>query len=115
MTMRRISRRQFAGSVGAGLVLAPFLRLGYDRPARGAAKNQSKRLLLFCTMGTNPSIWTPTSLSGETINTFSNATSPLAAVKGNIVLVEGMPSGNPNDAHGSPDGLTGLGFGYYNG
>ena len=36
-----------------------------------------------------------------------------AAVKGNIVLVEGMPSGNLNDGHGASDSLTGQGFGYY--
>jgi hypothetical protein len=27
-----------------------------------------------------------------------------------MVMIEGMPSGNPGDNHGSPDGLTGLGF-----
>ena len=33
--------------------------------------------------------------------------------EGNLVLVEGMPSGNPNDGHGASDSLTGQGFGYY--
>src|SRR4029077_18786622 len=66
------------------------------------------------TMGTNPSMWTPTS-SGESITTFSKMTEPLAAIKDSVVLVEGMPSGNVNDAHGAPDALTGMGFGYYNG
>ena len=64
-------------------------------------------------MGTNPPLWTPTGISGETINTWSAMTQPLSAVQGNIVLVEGMPSGNPNDGHGASDGLTGQGFGYY--
>src|SRR6185369_11023235 len=36
-----------------------------------------------------------------------------SAVKANVVLVEGMPSGNPNDGHGASDSLTGQGFGYY--
>ncbi len=40
-------------------------------------------------------------------------TQPLSAVASNVVLVEGMPSGNPNDSHGSSDSLTGQGFGYY--
>jgi hypothetical protein len=40
-------------------------------------------------------------------------TQPLSAVKANVVLVEGMPSGNPNDGHGASDSLTGQGFGYY--
>ena len=29
------------------------------------------------------------------------------------MLVEGMPSGNPNNGHGASDSLTGQGFGYY--
>ncbi len=40
-------------------------------------------------------------------------TQPLSAVADNVILVEGMPSGNPNDGHGSSDSLTGQGFGYY--
>ena len=111
--MRRLSRRQFAGSVGAGLLLAPFINMATRRTAQGAAAHQSKRILLFCTMGTKPSLWTPTAISGETINTWSAMTQPLSAVKSNVVLVEGMPSGNPNDGHGASDSLTGQGFGYY--
>ena len=110
--MRRLSRRQFAGSVGAGLLLAPFINIATERKAHAAVK-QAKRILLFCSMGTKPSLWTPTGISGETINTFSAMTKPLEAVKANIVLVEGMPSGNPNNGHGASDSLTGQGFGYY--
>ena len=110
--MRRFSRRQFAGSVGAGLLLAPFINLATRKQAQAAVK-QSKRILLFCSMGTKPSLWTPTGISGETINTWSAMTQPLSAVKANVVLVEGMPSGNPNDGHGASDSLTGQGFGYY--
>jgi len=110
--MRRFSRRQFAGSVGAGLLLAPFINMATRKEAQAATK-QAKRILLFCSMGTKPSLWTPTGISGETINTWSAMTQPLSAVKANVVLVEGMPSGNPNDGHGASDSLTGQGFGYY--
>ena len=110
--MRRFSRRQFAGSVGAGLLLAPFINMATRRTAQAAVK-QSKRVLLFCSMGTKPSLWTPTGISGETINTFSAMTKPLEAVKANIVLVEGMPTENVNNGHGASDSLTGQGFGYY--
>ena len=122
--MHKPNRRQFTGSVGAGLLLAPFISLGLKERrshsaavagAPGAAAPKAKRVLLFCTMGTYPPIWTPTAISGEAITTFSTSTSPLAAVKDSIVLLEGLPTGNPNDNHGSPDGLTGLGFGYYGG
>ena len=108
------SRRQFVGSVGAGLLLAPFINpklLGLRREAQAATK-QSKRLLIFATMGTYPPLWTPT-VSGETISSWSAMTQPLSAVASNLVLVEGMPSGNPGDNHGSSDSLTGQGFGYY--
>src|SRR6476660_1346168 len=110
--MRRFSRRQFAGSVGAGLLLAPFINMATRKPAQAAVK-QSKRILLFCSMGTKPSLWTPTGISGESINTWSAMPQPLSAVKANVVRVEGMPSGNPNDGHGASDSLTGQGFGYY--
>jgi hypothetical protein len=105
------SRRQFVGSVGAGLLLAPFINMGLARKAQ-AGSRQSKRLLVFCSMGTYPSLWTPT-VSGESITKWSAMTQPLSAVADNVVLVEGMPSGNPNDGHGSSDSLTGQGFGYY--
>jgi hypothetical protein len=99
------------GSVGAGLLLAPFINVGLRRKAV-AASNQSKRVLIFATMGTYPPLWTPT-VSGENITSWSAMTQPLSAVASNLVLVEGMPSGNPNDGHGSSDSLTGQGFGYY--
>src|SRR5450755_3822758 len=105
------TRRQFLYSAGAGLLLAPFIDAGLRREAK-AASSTSKRLLVFCTMGTYPPLWTPT-VSGETISAWSAMTQPLSAVASNVVLVEGMPSGNVNDAHGSSDSLTGQGFGYY--
>jgi hypothetical protein len=115
MSMRRLSRRDFATSVGAGLVLAPFVSmLGGQREAH-AATRKAKRLLLFCTAGTYPPVWTPTSLSGETINTFARSTEALAMIKDSIVMVEGMPTINVNGSHGDPSAITGLDHGYYNG
>ena len=99
------------GSVAAGLLLAPFIDAGLRRDAK-AASGTAKRLLVFCTMGTYPPLWTPT-VSGETISTWSAMTEPLSAAANDIVLVEGMPSGNPNDGHASSDSLTGQGYGYY--
>jgi hypothetical protein len=112
--MRGFSRRQLVGSAGAGLLLAPFLTGALRANAQTAAP-RAKRLLLFCTMGTFPPIWTPSEVSGESITTFSASTSPLAAIKDSVILIEGMPSGNVNNNHGSPDALTGIGSGYYNG
>jgi hypothetical protein len=112
--MRKLSRRDFAGSVGAGLLLSPFLTLlGGERRAQAAVK-QVKRLVLFCTSGTYPPAWTPT-VSGENITAFSQMTAGLSAIKDNVVLIEGMPAMNVNQNHGAPDGLTGLDNGYYQG
>ena len=107
--MKTLSRRTLLGGLGAGLVLAPFQRL-LTSGARAAGPGKCKRLFLFCTMGTHPDLWTPTAVTGESSFTFSDSTSPLAAIKGDVVLIEGLPSGNPADGHGAPDGLTGLGY-----
>ncbi len=106
-----LSRRQIIRSAGASLLLAPFLNGALRREAKATA-NPVKRLLVFCSMGTYPPLWTP-QVSGETISSWSAMTQPLSAAADNIVLVEGMPTGNPNDGHGASDSLTGQGYGYY--
>lgn len=106
-----LSRRQIIRSAGASLLLAPFINGALHREAK-ATPNSAKRILLFCTMGTIPTLWKPT-VSGETISSWSDMTQPLSAAADNIVLVEGMPTGNPNDGHGASDSLTGQGYGYY--
>jgi len=107
----RLSRRQLGWSIGAGLLLAPFIDLARKQEAR-AASSSATRLLIFCTMGTYPPLWTP-AISGERITAWSNMTAPLQAIADDVVLIEGMPSGNPNDGHGASDALTGQGFSYY--
>ena len=110
--MYKLSRRQLTISAGAGLLLAPFVSMLREGSSRAATGKQAKRLLVFCTMGTKPDSWTPT-VSGETISNWSAMTQPLSAIKDNVVLVEGCPAGNPEEGHGSPQGLTGMGNGYY--
>jgi hypothetical protein len=109
--MRRLDRRTLLKGAGAGLVLAPFHQLLTGRGGHAAGPGRCKRLFLFCTMGTHPDLWSPTAVTDESTFTFSDSTSPLAAIKGDVVLIEGLPSGNPGDGHGAPDGLTGLGYG----
>jgi hypothetical protein len=109
--MRRVNRRTLLKGAGAGVVLAPFYQLLTGRGGRAAGPGRCKRLFLFCTMGTHPDLWSPTAVTNESSFTFSDSMSPLAAIKGDVVLIEGLPSGNPGDGHGAPDGLTGLGYG----
>jgi hypothetical protein len=116
--MSLLSRRQFAYGAGAGLLLSPFVSMLNRRPIRAAATKKAKRLMLFCTMGTKPDLWSPTAVGGENSFTFSPATAPLAAHKDSMILLEGLPSANPTEGHGSPNPLTGMGSafgGYYYG
>jgi hypothetical protein len=107
--MRKLSRRFFNQSVGAGFLLSPFVNTLLPRPARAQAPaRKAKRLMLFCTMGTAPAIWSPS--GGENNFTFGPATQPLAAIKQDVVLVEGLASANPGSGHGFPDALTGKGY-----
>ncbi len=108
--MPMLSRRQFAYGAGAGLLLSPFVSMLQRRPLRAAAPKRAKRLMLFCSMGTKPDLWSPTGVTDENTFTFSATTAPLADHKDSIVLLEGLPSGNPGDGHGAPDGITGMGF-----
>ncbi len=109
-TMQALSRRTWLKTLAAGTALMPFLDL--ETPAAQAAiAGPAKRVLLFCTMATVPEIWKPTSVSSENTFTLAESTAPLDAIRPHLVMVEGMPSGNPGDNHGSPDALTGLGFG----
>jgi len=110
--MYKLSRRQLTISAGAGLLLAPFVSMLREGTTVAGTTKQAKRLLVFCTMGTKPDAWTPT-VAGETISNWSAMTQPLSAIKDSVVLVEGCPAGNPGDGHGSPEGLTGQGNGYY--
>jgi hypothetical protein len=107
--MSNLSRRTWLKTLAAGTALLPFLDI--DAPAHAAGGGLAKRLLLFCTMGTNPSIWTPTSVKAENDFVLAESMSPLDAIRQHMVMIEGLPSANPGDNHGSPDGLTGLGFG----
>ena len=111
--MRSLSRRQFTNSIGASLLLSPILSMLDRKPAQAAVNGKAKRILFFCTMGTHTDLWSPTSVSGETSFKMSDMLKPLEAVKSNLVLVEGLPAGNPTDGHGSPQGLCARDNGYY--
>jgi hypothetical protein len=107
--MRPLSRRTWLKTLAAGTALLPFLDI--ESPAAAAGAGPAKRIVLFCTMATVPTVWSPTSVTGENDFVLSESTSPLEAIRSRAVLIEGLPSANPGDNHGSPDGLTGVGFG----
>jgi hypothetical protein len=106
--MKTLSRRSWLKTLAAGTALAPFL--DFESPALAGLAGPAKRVVLFCTMATTPSIWTPKNVTAENAFELAESTSPLAAIRQHTVMIEGLPSGNPGDNHGSPDALTGLGF-----
>jgi hypothetical protein len=108
--MRALSRRSWLKTLAAGTALAPFLDFAAPTPAQAALNGPAKRVVLFCTMATVPTIWTPKSVTAENAFELADSTSPLDAIRQHLVMLEGLPSGNPGDNHGSPDALTGLGF-----
>jgi hypothetical protein len=106
--MPKLSRRSFNTAAGAGYLLAPFVSTLLGRPAQAQQTKKAKRLFLFCTMGTAPSLWSP---SGSENNfTLTPAMSPLGAIKSESILIEGLASANPGSGHGFPDALTGKGY-----
>jgi Protein of unknown function (DUF1552) len=106
--MRTLNRRTWLKTLAAGTALLPFLDV--DSQAQAAGTGGAKRVILFCTMGTVPTIWTPTSVKAENDFVLSESTKPLDAIRKHMVMIEGMPSANTGENHGSPGGLTGLGF-----
>ncbi len=109
--MRKLSRRSFNRQVGAGFLLSSFVST-LRRPAQAqpVGAKRAKRLFLFCSMGTSPPLWSPSNVSGENSFSFSQAMSPLAAIKQDIVLAEDLASANPGTGHGFPDALTGKSY-----
>jgi hypothetical protein len=107
--MSKLGRRSFNTAAGAGFLLSQFVNPLLSRPARAQAK-RAKRLFLFCSMGTTDSLWSPTSVSGENSFSFNPVMSPLAEIKQDLILIEGLASANPGSGHGFPDALTGKGY-----
>jgi hypothetical protein len=110
--MSKLGRRSFTTAAGAGYLLSPFVSPLLSRPARAQSTGgkRAKRLFLFCTMGTTSSLWSPSAVAGESSFTFNQAMSPLAEIKQDLILIEGLASANPGSGHGFPDALTGKGY-----
>jgi hypothetical protein len=108
--MRKLSRRSFNTAAGAGFLLSPFVNTLLGNRAEAAGPGKAKRLMLFCTMGTAPVLWSPTNVSGENSFTLTPSMAPLAAIKSQSILIEGLASANPGSGHGFPDALTGKGY-----
>jgi len=101
----RISRRSFGAALGLGALSAT---LGHTSPVR-AATGRAKYLLLFFTNGTDTSLWSPVGSSSSQI-VHGPMTEPLSALQSDLVIAEKLSSQGTCDNHGSPGGLTGIGY-----
>lgn len=102
MTM---TRRQFTKSLGAGIVLLPFL----NSPLRAATTAAPRRLIIITSLGTNNTLWTPKSAPGQALQ-LQTMTQPLSTVADNILMVDGLSMVNPTEGHTTPQTLTGKTF-----
>ncbi len=102
----RISRRNFGAALGLGALAAG---VGYSRRGHAQTTGRAKYLLLFFTNGTDTSLWSPTGSTATQVN-HSQMTEPLSALSSDLVLVEKLSSSGTCDNHGSPGGLTGIGY-----
>lgn len=109
--MARLTRRDFACSVGLSMLCAPFLSLlDPSRPlARAAPKGKAKYLLVFFTNGTDTGAWSPRG-STESNIVFSPMTAGLEPLRSNLILTEKLSSFGTADNHAAPGGLTGQGY-----
>ncbi len=107
-TLRSCNRRDFAKAAGLAALFAPFLRHvtpSYAQTALGPAKY----LFIFFTPGTEPAVWHPAGSTASSI-VHSSMTEPLAPLNDNLVLVDRLDSMGSAGNHGSPGGLTGVGY-----
>jgi hypothetical protein len=106
----KLSRREFARSVGLAALFSPFMSLVKTAPASAAPIGKAKYLLVFFTNGTDVAAWTPTGSTADNL-VFSAMTDPLAPLRPNLVLIDRLSSMGTADNHAAPGGLTGQGYG----
>jgi hypothetical protein len=106
----KLSRRDFARSVGLAALFSPFLSLVKRAPASAAPLGKAKYLLIFHTNGTDVPAWTPTGSTQDNL-VFSPMTAPLDPLRPNLVLIDRLSSNGTADNHAAPGGLTGQGYG----
>lgn len=109
-----MNRRQFAQTLAAAAILAPFASLA--RAGRnGAARRVAlapRRLVVVTSLGTIKSLWSPQQRPGGPL-VLPKILLPLAPVADQLVLVDGLSFVNPTEGHSTPQTLTG--FTYANG
>jgi hypothetical protein len=104
-----MKRRDLLRSAGLVTFFAPFIDLLEPKPVQAATAGFDN-VLIFFSNGTDIPAWTPKGSSDSSI-TFSPMTSPLDAIKQNIIIVENLNGNGTTASHGAPGGLTGQGYG----
>jgi hypothetical protein len=108
--MTALHRRDFLRSAALATLFAPFVDLLRTPTASAQSAGGYQNLLLFVTPGTDVAAWSPRG-SSETRIAWSSMTQPLSPLAANLVIVEKLNGNGTTASHGSPGGLTGMGYG----
>ena len=101
-----LSRRHFAKTLGSSAFLLPFLTARRAPAAPVAPRN----LVIVWSLATNIDFWRPTSAPGQPV-AFGDSIQPLRQIADRVVVVDGLTPKSPGETHGTPQALTGKGFG----
>ena len=99
-----MKRRDLLRSAGLATFFAPFIELLEPKKVQAATAGFDN-VLIFFSNGTDIPAWTPKG-STDTSITFSQMTTPLDAVKENIIIVENLNGNGTTSFHGAPGGLA---------
>jgi Protein of unknown function (DUF1552) len=107
--MRNWNRREFTRNVGMLAMFSPFMGLLDPKLAVAQGRpGNAKYLLIVVSNGTDPGVWNPAGSSTGNI-TFSQMTSPLQAIKNDVLLLNRFDSQGSASSHGSIGAITGSG------
>ena len=96
-----ITRRQFNRRLAAAAASVPFLN-----PRAFAADAPARRLVLIWSLGTDNTLWRPTSAPGAAL-ALSECLAPMAPIQDQLMVVDGLSFVDPNNQHSTWQPFTG--------
>ena len=101
-----MNRRQFSQSLGAAVVLLPFLQ-----SRSRAASEGPPRLIFITSLGTSYADWVPQSAAGAPV-VLGASCAAMQSVLNDVVFVGGLPAPFDGENHGTAQHTTGVDFGH---
>ena len=106
--MMTLNRRQFAQSLGAAVVLLPFLQ---QRSRAASSSGGPPRLVFITSLGTSYASWVPQSAPGAPV-VLGASCAAMQSVLNDVVFVGGLPAPYTGENHGTAQHTTGIDFGH---